>query len=273
MQENIVIIGAGKLGTSLFELMGNEGCRVSLVSRKHDPERIKKASIIILCVPDAEIPNCLDNLLADITNSTIVTHCSGSEGSDILAGAREKNCFIASTHPFNTFPSLEASRATLADTNHNTWMFAEGDLQALEVLGPLFGSLGFKVRELSSQNKALYHAACVTVCNYLVSLMDVGLDLAEGAGLSRDEFWQASLPIVEQTLGNISQHGSKASLSGPIARGDLGTIEKHLAEIEDSNQLKIYRSLGENAAGIALENNQISADIHEKIIRLLTLPS
>jgi predicted short-subunit dehydrogenase-like oxidoreductase (DUF2520 family) len=208
--KQIGIIGAGKVGLSLALLCQNKGYSVVVGSRRYkqthlslaernlqlqidsDINRIaRKSSIIILAVADAQIQALCEKLTPELRSGTVVTHLSGALSSTILASAQASGAVTASTHPLNTFPNLDAAIAVLQNKTHNTALFCEGEHTAMSILIPFFEDLGFKCQQVNPTSKVLYHAACVTACNYLTTLVDASAQMANGAGLDAHTFTQA----------------------------------------------------------------------------------
>jgi predicted short-subunit dehydrogenase-like oxidoreductase (DUF2520 family) len=106
---------------------------------------------------------------------------------------------------------------------------------------------------LRGDDKVLYHAAAVIACNYLVTLTKLATDLWQTFGISTEEATQALLPLIQGTVDNLRNIGLPGCLTGPVARGDLGTIRKHLDALEarSPDLLSTYRELGRQTVPIA----------------------
>lgn len=267
---NIAIIGSGKVGQSLCQLIRQTTHKVRLVGRSLEQQRsaVTQADITLLTINDDNIETLCRQLTESFKPRSIVAHCSGALGSEVLNSARQQHCHLASVHPLNTFPSIESSLSTFRNLDHGTYLYSEGDKTALEALTPLAKTLGFIPVVLSSDAKTNYHAACVFACNYLTALMDISLNTAQAAGLDRDQFWQAIQPLIQSTLRNISDHGTLKSLSGPIARGDHATIERHLSCLGDSRTP--YKQFGLYALRLAAQRGELSAEQIAQMETLLT---
>ncbi len=270
--QSIKIVGAGTVGTSLAVLFEKQGHTVQLVTRDIDAtqSRLKQhlqsitliqsnqiarsdsPCIYILAVSDSAIRECCEKLAPYLNSHDVVTHLSGALSSQELEAAIESGASIASTHPLNTFPNLEAGLRLLGNNDHNTPLFCEGMPAALERLKPLFTSVGFEYQTVSASSKVLYHAACVMACNYLNSLIDASTELAANAEVDKDTFAKALMPILRATLNNIEQQGVVSALSGPIARGDSQMITKHRLAISGLNDgstrqvFNAYDALGQH---------------------------
>ena len=112
---------------------------------------------------------------------------------------------------------------------------------------------------LGAGDKVLYHAAAVFACNYLVTLVKLATDLWQTFGISQAQATKALMPLLRGTLSNIENVGLPNCLTGPIARGDLGTITRHLKALEEANPslLEIYKELGLQTVPIALAKGRI----------------
>ncbi len=253
-----VIIGRGKVGQSFAQLFSLAKLPVQLLGRSLEAQQqaVSDADLTVLCVTDNEIEPLCSELAPYFKRCSTVAHCSGALDSEILASARQRECQLVSMHPLNTFPSIDAALTLFNSLNHNTTLFTEGDADALSILLPLTQQLGFRPLILQTQSKASYHAACVFACNYLSTLMELSQHTAEQGGLGRDEFWQAIQPLIQATLNNISEHGTAGSLSGPIARGDTSTVEKHLLVLNETRDS--YKHLGLETLRLAAKRGELS---------------
>ena len=265
----IAIVGKGKVGQSLAHLLSLTHHRTRLLGRSINDQRaaVRRADITLITTQDNSIETVCNELADSFKIGSIVAHCSGALSSSSLLSAQKRNCKLASIHPLNSFPNLSSSLKTFLSTEHQTYLYAEGDRQALDRLLPLTRELGFHCIELDDDAKTNYHAACVFACNYLTALMDISLNTAESAGLDRDQFWCAIQPLIQTTLSNISEHGTLSSLSGPIARGDHQTINKHLAALDKNQQP--YKQFGLYALQMAIQQGELSQQEIDKIKALL----
>jgi predicted short-subunit dehydrogenase-like oxidoreductase (DUF2520 family) len=117
----------------------------------------------------------------------------------------------------------------------------------------------------------LYHAAAVFACNYAVALVGLATELWQTFGVSREEATQALLPLLRGTVSNIERLGLPRCLTGPIARGDIGTIRKHLVALGDSmpSLVPVYCELGLATIPIALHKGGIDEERAEELRKLL----
>jgi predicted short-subunit dehydrogenase-like oxidoreductase (DUF2520 family) len=129
-------------------------------------------------------------------------------------------------HPLQTFPSAEAAIEKLP----GTFFFCEGDAGGLVVIETLIRDIGGSPVRMESggERKVLYHAGAVMVCNHLSALVDASLELMSRCGVARATALKAILPLIRATVENVAKMGPEDALTGPIARGDIGTLRKHL---------------------------------------------
>jgi predicted short-subunit dehydrogenase-like oxidoreductase (DUF2520 family) len=198
-----------------------------------------------------------------------VLHCSGAHSVDILEPAKKLGAAVGSFHPLQTF--ADAARA-IGNLPGSTFGL-EAEEPLLSTLKELTSLLDGSWVELKPGDKVLYHAAAVFACNYLVTLVKLALDLWKDFGVSSQEATRALLPLLRGTLNNIDSIGLPNCLTGPVARGDLGTIERHLKALdaEHSSLLTTYEELGLQTIPIAVAKGRVNEQRAEEMGALLSL--
>jgi predicted short-subunit dehydrogenase-like oxidoreductase (DUF2520 family) len=128
--------------------------------------------------------------------------------------------------------------------------------------------------ELKASDKVIYHASAVIACNYLVTLVKSATDLWQAFDIPRGQAVQALLPLIRGTIHNIDTVGIPQCLTGPIARGDAGTVEKHLHALRETapGLLSTYRELGLQTIPIALAKGKINQHQAEELEKILKQP-
>lgn len=116
----------------------------------------------------------------------------------------------------------------------------------------LMDSLGNKYFTRGSDSSAKYHLASVVVSNLALSLFNIGTGYLTELGLSEDEAFEALYPLITGNINNIKEKGYRLSLTGPVARGDVYPIEKHLSVLKDSD-IEIYKNLSMNLLKLKAE--------------------
>lgn len=256
------IIGAGHLGKTIGHLLVKHHlvrigaiCNRSEISvteaikfigqGKYCPSitELPPADITFITTPDDLISTTCEVLSKNplIKIGSIVLHCSGSLTSDALISIKEKGCFIASAHPMRSFAKPELS----VDQYTGTYCAVEGDKDALPKVHSLFNSIGSITYEIDKTKKSSYHAAGVFASNYLVTLAQQALLCMKEAGVENEMAMQVITNIMRGTVSNLEKTLSPAqSLTGPIKRGDITTIMKHIASLTDIEQRHLYSVLG-----------------------------
>ncbi|MES2303941.1 MAG: Rossmann-like and DUF2520 domain-containing protein [Gemmatimonadota bacterium] len=257
----VAVVGTGRVGLTLVRALGLSGQEVRLLARSSrkvpaglpDVETdwrpaLAASRVVVLAVPDDAIGAVAEQLAASeaITSSHVVLHTSGLHGAESMAALRESGAALGSLHPLQAISHGQVDPAILRGTP----AIVEGHDRAVVVARSLAELFGMSpVIELTAAGKVSYHAAAVIASNYLVVLVELAERLARagGAGEGADQLFQ---PIMQQTLANIAAQGTVAALTGPVRRGDVGTVAAHLAVLRD-NDRAVYIALGREALAIA----------------------
>nr|WP_314625228.1 Rossmann-like and DUF2520 domain-containing protein [uncultured Noviherbaspirillum sp.] len=209
------------------------------------------ADMTLIATPDDQIATCCERLAASgvIRPGTVVFHCSGSLSSAVLAPAASCGALTASVHPVRSFASPEQAALSFA----GTWCGVEGDEAALAVLRPLFTGIGARLVDIDPAAKTVYHAAAVFACNYVVTLLDIAVQAYGHAGIPEDVAMQMMAPLVSKTVDQAFAAGTAAALSGPIARGDMATVERQQAAVSawDGDKGALYELLAKETVALA----------------------
>ena len=224
------------------------------------PEAAAAGQLVLLTVSDDAIePLCAD-LAAHgaFKRGAIVAHCSGVLGSDALSSAKKAGCQVGSLHPLQTFPSAESA----VERWSGVYCFCEGDEAIIDVLMELARSVGARPASLRPEGKALYHAAAVVAGNYVTTLLDAACEMWRQAGIDEQTAQSALSHLAATTAQNASTMDLAQSLTGPIARGDVGTVRKHIQAIADmpGPLQHLYRCAGIRTVDIALRKGSIDDD-------------
>ncbi len=281
---SLAVIGPGKVGTAVAFAAHRAGVHdIYLGGRSQEKveaaaklvpgargwrmaESAHHGDIVLICVSDNEIALVAKQLAEEdaFRKGTVVAHLSGALDSNVLQPAKDLcGALIASAHPLKTFPSVQAAVAEEPGTH---W-FLEGDTEAIEKLSAFISRLGDFPHAITGEGKAIYHAASVVACNYLSTLMDTALEMMGQANVDKDTAWTALKPLVFGTLANIDKMGPQAALTGPIARGDEGTVEKHMQALANSSpeQRELYAALGLKTVELAEKKGSIDGESADKL--------
>jgi len=285
----IAIIGPGRVGTALGTLAARAGLTVAAVgARRADAaaaaaERIGEPAramdpagaaalgqLVLLTVSDDAIQPLCEQLAATgaFLRGAVVAHCAGVLGSEVLAAAADAGCHVGSMHPLQSFPAIEVSGADLTGVS----CFCEGDDTALAALTTFARQLGGTPVTLSSAGKALYHAAAVTAGNYVTTLLDAAVAMCEQAGISPDAAREGLAALAAATAANAGTMDLPASLTGPVARGDVGTIRRHLAAMEacPADIRRLYGICAMRTVDLAVRKGSIDPATARQLRQILT---
>ncbi|MBA3035109.1 MAG: DUF2520 domain-containing protein [Desulfobacterium sp.] len=288
MKPSFSIVGCGRVGTALAKFLSKVGyiptgfASKSLSSAKRAAaligstnftdvlwEATKKADIVFITTPDGAIEEVCKSI-ADkngFNSDSIVLHCSGALTSEILLSAKTCGASIGSLHPLQSFAST---------TEYNINPFSgivtsvEGDKKAVDAAKLIVEDLDSVCISIKTDTKILYHASAVVASNYLVTLLDLSLNLICQAGVPAKDAFKGLKPLIEGTLSNIENMSIPDALTGPIARGDVQTIENHLSEIgsKTPNLLPLYKTLGLHTIEIAKAKKTITDSTAKRLKEL-----
>ncbi len=284
----ITIVGPGALGNALLQFFINHNYRIHSVwdrssihfydnsskisdKKRSDTEIEEKdlGSTLILTVPDDQI-----RLVSEyLSNSQVkwdhkrVIHCSGNLMSDECLALKNRGASVASMHPIQTF-----TRGDGAEKLENIYISLEGDKSLTSDLTDMIKEMGAHPLNLNPEQKRSVHLAAVIACNYLVTLLSRSEQVLKDAEL--DVNLNILEPLISQTIVNIFKKGINDSLTGPIARGDITTVEQHLEMIEGNPSLTlIYKILGDIAISISEERDSIDKLTQSKLRNILAIKS
>lgn len=269
MAHTLNIIGAGHVGRALgrqfaaagvFELRdvltrsqlsAQEAVRFIGAGRPvADTGELRHADAWMLAVGDDQIAQVGAMLAqARLVDGAVVFHCSGAKASSELAAAAQAGALTASVHPVRSFADPDAVAAGFK----GTFCGIEGEEKALALLGPAFEAIGARLVPIDARAKTVYHAASVFASNYLVTVLDAALRAYQAAGIPQDVARELARPLAAETLANVFRLGPEAALSGPIARGDFGTVERQHAAVAgwDAPTGELYAALAAATTDLA----------------------
>jgi predicted short-subunit dehydrogenase-like oxidoreductase (DUF2520 family) len=196
-----------------------------------------------------------------------VVHCSGASTVQSLEAARRQGAGVGSIHPCQTFAGIEQAIANLPGST-----FAiEAEEPVKATLTDMARALRGDIVYLTSEDKVLYHAAAAIACNYFTTIVKLAADLWRNFGKTPADAIRAYMPLLRGTLANIETAGFPKCLTGPIARGDVATIRRHLAALEKSapELLPLYRELGAFTIPIGRDKGSLAADRAAELTALL----
>ncbi len=283
----IGFIGAGKVATAFGRYLHDHGSPISGYFDRHG-EKVAHATgitqsrpfanamaaaaqsdIILITTRDDQIGGVCEHLCRQksITARHLVGHMSGVHSSRILNEAARHGAAVFSLHPLQAFADEDKALAELP----KTFFSLEGEGDRLQPVKEVLAKTGNRYFCISPEHKSLYHLSACLLSNYLVTLMDSGLAALEKSGIDPREGFEAMSPLIVGTLSNIARLGTAKALTGPIARGDAGTVEQHLEALKLSglkNIESIYRHLGLHTLNLA-ERNALQSPQKATMVREL----
>lgn len=291
---SVAIVGAGRVGVGIGALLFEKGYNVTgVVCRSQtraeeavaligggmpytDPvQGVSGADVVFLTVPDQKVRS-VAQILASARRwraENVVVHTSGALTADVMRVQGLEEAQLLSMHPMQTVADRYSAAARLRGV---TWGI-EGDARAMSMARRLILNMEGEAFQIDSASKVLYHAAASVVCNYLVTLIDVGLSLYQQAGIDRSDALQAVMPLLEGTLANARELGVPRALTGPIERGDIDTVRMHLKalanlpdEAEQEQLVGLYRVLGQRTLKLVEEKHGELSFAHRGICELLS---
>jgi predicted short-subunit dehydrogenase-like oxidoreductase (DUF2520 family) len=240
----LAVIGPGRAGSAIARAAERMGLRVELVGRDRALEACRNAEIALLCVPDSAIAEACATIAPAVPPLRFVGHASGATTLEALSRARDRGAETFSLHPLQTIPDRDADLAG-APCAVSGASDAANDLA--ERLARRLGLRPFGVPE---DARAAYHTAASIASNLLVALEESAADLLAQAGI--EDGRELLAPLVVRSAANWAERGPEA-LTGPIARGDAETVERHLAALREiaPELLPLYEALSERARSLA----------------------
>jgi predicted short-subunit dehydrogenase-like oxidoreductase (DUF2520 family) len=249
---SLAVIGPGRAGCSIAAAAERAGAAVELAGRDRALEAGRRADVGLLCVPDAAIGDACATIAAAVPPLAFVGHVSGVTTLEALKPARERGAEVFSLHPLQTIPDggAELTGAPCA--------VAGSSPAASRLARRLAERLGMRPFEVPEEGRAAYHAAASIASNLLVALEESAAELLERSGV--DDAREVLAPLVLRTAANWAEQGPEA-LTGPIARGDQATVDRHLAALREAapELLPVYDALAERARELASQARKAPA--------------
>jgi predicted short-subunit dehydrogenase-like oxidoreductase (DUF2520 family) len=282
----IAFVGAGRLGSGLARAFSRAGAEVVAVSSRTPgaaqalardlqgaravpaQEAVALADLVFLSVPDDAIETVAAGL--DWGPGKACVHCSGAGELDLLRKAAGDGAAVGGFHPLRMFArpgeavaSLDGAAVAIAG--------AEPLATELERLARAIGGRPFR---LPPGSRALYHASANFVGAFVIALVQEALDLWTLLGVPEQQALAALLPLARGTLDNVEAFGPAGGLGSAVARGDAGTVRKHLAALaaQAPGSLELYRLLSLRTVPLGLAKGTLSPEAARALEALLSRP-
>ena len=278
MNDRIFIMGAGRAGLGLARAFRASGCDVLGVHGKQPrtgvepitsgelPDSLSHGNVVLVAVRDAQLESALGQLLeAPLRRSAVILQVSGSAEPLTFKLLRENG------HPVGTFhPLVPLALPDLAEELlRGAWIGVDGDSEARAAAERLAQAIGASTLNIPAGGKGLYHAAAVIASNFPVALLSLAERTFVSAGIHPLSAHKAARSLFLASASNLLHEDRATVLTGPIARGDVATVQLHLEALADQPELlAAYRTLSLTLLPLALEQGANRADV-ERISHLL----
>ncbi len=254
MMGTVSVVGLGRVGTALAVALKEKGYIVqSLVDK--DVQALERAQLLlgggVSASPSLDEVVLAETFLITVKDDTIsqvapilrsrfpqslLVHTSGLHPSHILGNGPR-----LAMHPLQSFASVKEALENLPASLFSL----EGDTRGLEWGRKVVESFGGQFMELEASQKPLYHLAACIASNYLITLLHEALGAMTAAGMDREKVLRGLVALMRSTLRNAENLGVPQALTGPMVRGDVGTIKGHLQALVGHESLKeFYTFLG-----------------------------
>lgn len=283
---NLGIIGAGRVGLSIGKYFS--GCDSAALTGYYSKTQksaeegaaftgssvytslrdiFEASDTLLIATPDDEISSVWDCIVEECCNSTvlrgnkIICHCSGSLSSAVFSknrlpvhgkkpgtGMGNANLFVCSIHPMYAFHHKYKSYQQL----NQVFFTLEGDEPAVAAFCRVLSQLGNHYGVIAGEDKIKYHCAASMASNLVIGLLSKSITLLTDCGFERQAAYEILKPLVTGNIENVfsAAGGVKQALTGPIERGDIQTVKKHLSVLEEDTK-HLYQLLGKELAAIS----------------------
>jgi len=281
---HIGVVGAGRVGAVLAAALRAAGHTIVAVGgeshasrtrietllpgvRVDKPSAVARASdVLLLTVPDDTLSNVATMLSAAgaIHRGQYVVHTSGRHGADVLAPATEVGAHVAAMHPAMTFTGSDIDLEHLPGTIFG----CTGEPKVRPLVESLVADLDGRANWIDESQRVLYHLALAHGANHLVTLVSQAADLLRASGAADPA--STLRPLLQAALDNSLEYGD-AALTGPIVRGDVQTVQAHLAELVESapDTVGSYVAMGRATASHAVLDGRLHPARAAEITELL----
>jgi predicted short-subunit dehydrogenase-like oxidoreductase (DUF2520 family) len=286
-ENTVAILGLGKVGTAVGFLLRQAGYRIVAVASRSKASLTQgivytggkpylnfsaaalTANCIIITTSDDAIAHVCKKISRErgIRPGAKVIHMSGAGGLDLLESAQDAGAHVACIHPLQSFADVDGAIRNIPGSTFGITSADEIKEWSVQMVRDLGGVPFF----IADADKPLYHAAACIASNYLTTLIHMVEEIYQSLGLSREDTIRAIWPLVMGTIANIETKGTVQALTGPVARGDAGTIKKHAEALRNKLPalLQAYSALGILTADVGLKKKTLSPETARLIKELL----
>jgi len=263
------VLGAGKVGTALARALRAHRVAVTLrAARQGLPKKPIDADLLVLAVRDGKLSEVVDALASrrHVTSKTVVVHCAGAFGIEPLLPLRGIARGVGQMHPMISFASTRFSPAL-----DRGQVNVDGDPAAVRMAERVARLLAMSPRRLSHVDKVAYHAAAGLVANGAAALAAAGCELLGTAGGPPLLGAKMLGPLLRSVAENVARLGLPGALTGPVRRGDLRGVARHLEVIADRTPdlVPLYRAIVSAQVPLARQIGDAESSVFDEIERLV----
>ncbi|MEA3362050.1 MAG: DUF2520 domain-containing protein [Thermodesulfobacteriota bacterium] len=280
MKQRIALIGPGRVGCAVSKHLHEAGYQLTAIIGRNRERAIEActyigcstalgsdkladsaaAQILLLAVPDDQIQNLALQIQAttEFANPITMIHFSGLHPAEIMRHDSSSTSLL-SLHPLLPFASRQ--RAFL-DLRQCPCALESDTPQTLALGQELVNAIGGHSFTLESEKKPLYHTAACVASNYLVTLLASARDLLVNCGIEPGQAIPLLMPLVQASLDNVKNLNPEQGLTGPIVRGDIGTVTEHIQALENAapELLQLYLQMGKLTVLISNKSGRLDAE-------------
>lgn len=276
----IGFVGAGTVGKTLAVSFSRQGyCVKGSASRRAESahslaelvpgcvvfdslnDLARACDVVFITTSDDAIPKIASSISWRLGQGAV--HCSGAASLDVFGRAESQGALLGSFHPLQAFSSVENGLESISGTTFGI----EGGQAMREFLQEMAEAIGGNPIFLRPEDKAIYHLSGVMMGNLLTALGATASQLWEVLGMKREDGIKALVPMMRQVSINLETSGIPGAVAGPYARGDIGTVNKHLEALKKRapHVLPLYCELALAAIPYALEKGTVGTDITHQV--------
>ncbi len=293
MKPSVALIGPGRVGSAICKRLQLAGYPITaVISRDHErakeacgfigcpttaastqPTDVTTAQIILLAIPDDQVKPVAQQLQSGkkLSPQTTLVHFSGIHPAEIMRH-HDSAAMLLSLHPLLPFADRQIAFKKLPQCPFGV---ESSNDTALALGKKLVDAVGGQFFPITSDNKKLYHAAACIASNYLITLLAAARDLLVKCDIETEQAIPLLLPLMQASLDNVKELGIEDGLTGPIVRGDTGTVADHLQALqrEEPALLSLYQQLGKQTVKLSQKAARIDSVTAATLDNLLSKKS
>jgi predicted short-subunit dehydrogenase-like oxidoreductase (DUF2520 family) len=262
----VFVLGAGKLGSALARALRRAGVRTTLRGARKALPRAIDADLVVLAVRDRDLRALAEKLVGVVARRAAVVHVAGALGAEPLAPLRGACAGVGQMHPMISFASTGFAPGLARGNVH-----VQGDAVAVARARRVARRLGMTPRTIRDLDTVAYHAAAGLVANGAAALAAVGAELLVRGGVPREAAPRMLGPLLRSVADNVEKLGFPDALTGPVRRGDVAGLDKHLATLRAKlpEAVSLYLAAAEAQLPLARAIGDAPRESFEEMARVI----